>query len=100
MQQNLYGTKCRKQMAENLVMNIVWNSLADMVMQVGAIKPGCFKVGNTGGMLDNILASKLYRPGRLLSFFELYDVQVDYSCIQLLHDVLCSEEFYAALKYG
>lgn len=32
-------------------------------MQVGGIKPGCFKIGNTGGMLDNILASKLYRPG-------------------------------------
>ena len=31
--------------------------------QVGGIKPGCFKIGNTGGMLDNILASKLYRPG-------------------------------------
>jgi ATP citrate (pro-S)-lyase len=31
---------------------------------VGGIKPGCFKIGNTGGMLDNILASKLYRPGR------------------------------------
>ena len=27
------------------------------------MKPGCFKIGNTGGMLDNILASKLYRPG-------------------------------------
>lgn len=24
---------------------------------------GCFRIGNTGGMLDNILASKLYRPG-------------------------------------
>ena len=33
--------------------------------QVGGIKPGCFKIGNTGGMLDNILASRLYRPGRL-----------------------------------
>lgn len=32
-------------------------------LQVGGIKPGCFKIGNTGGMLDNILASKLYRPG-------------------------------------
>ena len=31
---------------------------------VGGIKPGCFKVGNTGGMMDNILDSKLYRPGR------------------------------------
>merc|ERR1719232_2448800 len=30
---------------------------------VGGLKPGCFKIGNTGGMLDNILASKLYRPG-------------------------------------
>jgi ATP citrate (pro-S)-lyase len=30
---------------------------------VGGIKPGCFKIGNTGGMMDNILASKLYRPG-------------------------------------
>ncbi|XP_030076411.1 ATP-citrate synthase [Microcaecilia unicolor] len=30
---------------------------------VGGIHPGCFKIGNTGGMLDNILASKLYRPG-------------------------------------
>ena len=34
------------------------------LLQVGGIKPGCFKIGNTGGMLDNILASKLYRPGR------------------------------------
>lgn len=32
-------------------------------LEVGGIKPGCFKIGNTGGMLDNILASKLYRPG-------------------------------------
>ncbi|KAL5007875.1 hypothetical protein ScPMuIL_016681 [Solemya velum] len=30
---------------------------------VGGVKPGCFKIGNTGGMLDNILASKLYRAG-------------------------------------
>lgn len=30
---------------------------------VGGIKPGCFKIGNTGGMLDNIIAAKLYRPG-------------------------------------
>lgn len=34
-----------------------------LFLQVGGIKPGCFKIGNTGGMLDNILASKLYRPG-------------------------------------
>lgn len=30
---------------------------------VGGIKPGCLKIGNTGGMTDNILHSKLYRPG-------------------------------------
>uniref|UniRef100_A0A1D1XD28 ATP citrate synthase n=1 Tax=Anthurium amnicola TaxID=1678845 RepID=A0A1D1XD28_9ARAE len=30
---------------------------------VGGIKPGCFKIGNTGGMMDNIVASKLYRQG-------------------------------------
>lgn len=31
---------------------------------VGGIKSGCFKIGNTGGMTDNIITSKLYRPGR------------------------------------
>ncbi|KAI9205886.1 citrate synthase-like protein [Polychytrium aggregatum] len=30
---------------------------------VGGITPGCFKIGNTGGMMDNIVSSKLYRPG-------------------------------------
>eukprot|EP00455_Lapot_gusevi_P016078 TRINITY_DN18223_c0_g1_i7.p1 TRINITY_DN18223_c0_g1~~TRINITY_DN18223_c0_g1_i7.p1 ORF type:complete len:1100 (+),score=474.36 TRINITY_DN18223_c0_g1_i7:128-3427(+) len=30
---------------------------------VGGIKAGVFRIGNTGGMLDNIIASKLYRPG-------------------------------------
>lgn len=30
---------------------------------VGGIKPGCFKIGNTGGMMDNILNSKLHRAG-------------------------------------
>lgn len=30
---------------------------------VGGVKPGCFKIGNTGGMMDNILHSKLYRCG-------------------------------------
>jgi len=30
---------------------------------VGGIKPGCFRIGNTGGMLDNIVMSRLYRPG-------------------------------------
>ncbi|MCJ1235306.1 citrate synthase [Varicellaria rhodocarpa] len=30
---------------------------------VGGIKPGCYKIGNTGGMMDNVIASKLYRRG-------------------------------------
>ncbi|KAL0277266.1 UNVERIFIED_CONTAM: hypothetical protein PYX00_004614 [Menopon gallinae] len=30
---------------------------------VGGVKPGCFKIGNTGGMMDNILHSRLYQPG-------------------------------------
>lgn len=30
---------------------------------VGGIKPGCFKIGNTGGMMDNLLSSRLHRPG-------------------------------------
>jgi ATP citrate (pro-S)-lyase len=30
---------------------------------VGGITPGCFKIGNTGGMMDNIVSSKLYRMG-------------------------------------
>ncbi|ETO32230.1 ATP-citrate synthase subunit 1 [Reticulomyxa filosa] len=30
---------------------------------VGGIKPGAFRIGNTGGMLDNIVSSKLHRPG-------------------------------------
>ncbi|KAF8622996.1 hypothetical protein AX15_006589 [Amanita polypyramis BW_CC] len=30
---------------------------------VGGIKPGCFRIGNSGGMMDNIISSKLYRPG-------------------------------------
>ncbi len=24
---------------------------------------GCFRIGNTGGMLDNVVSCKLYRPG-------------------------------------
>ena len=32
---------------------------------VGGIKPGAFRIGNTGGMIDNIISSKLYRPGHV-----------------------------------
>jgi ATP citrate (pro-S)-lyase len=30
---------------------------------VGGIKPGSFRIGNTAGMIDNVVAAKLYRPG-------------------------------------
>jgi ATP-citrate lyase alpha-subunit len=30
---------------------------------VGAITPGAFKIANTGGTIENIVASKLHRPG-------------------------------------
>ena len=30
---------------------------------VGAIKAGAFKIGNTAGLIDNIIEAKLYRPG-------------------------------------
>lgn len=30
---------------------------------VGGITAGAFRIGNTGGMLDNIVMAKLYRPG-------------------------------------
>ncbi len=30
---------------------------------VGGIKPGCFKIGNTAGTMDNIKDTKLYRTG-------------------------------------
>ena len=32
---------------------------------VGGIKPGRLRIGNTGGMLDNIVMSRLYRPGSI-----------------------------------
>jgi len=30
---------------------------------VGGIKAGCFKIGNAGGTIENIIESKLHRPG-------------------------------------
>jgi len=32
---------------------------------VGGLKPGCFRIGNTGGMLDNIVSCGLYQPGSI-----------------------------------
>lgn len=48
---------------------------------VGGIKPGCFKIGNTGGMIDNIIASKLYRPGRYISSCFFVRRDVSYHCL-------------------
>jgi succinyl-CoA synthetase alpha subunit len=31
----------------------------------GGLKPSCFKICKTGGMLDNVLVSKLYRAGSM-----------------------------------
>lgn len=32
---------------------------------VGGLRGGSFKIGNTGGMIDNIVSSRLYRPGNV-----------------------------------
>eukprot|EP00756_Hemistasia_phaeocysticola_P040566 Hpha_TRINITY_DN16869_c2_g2::TRINITY_DN16869_c2_g2_i3::g.153910::m.153910/K01648/ACLY; ATP citrate (pro-S)-lyase len=30
---------------------------------VGGLQPGCFRIGNTGGAIENIVMCRLYRPG-------------------------------------
>ncbi|KAF0990208.1 hypothetical protein HZS_3953 [Henneguya salminicola] len=30
---------------------------------IGGIRPGCFRIGHAGGIINNIYSSKLYRPG-------------------------------------
>lgn len=30
---------------------------------VGGVTAGCFRIGNTGGMLENVISCKLFRPG-------------------------------------
>lgn len=32
---------------------------------VGGIKPACFRIGNAAGSLENIVTSKLHRPGNV-----------------------------------
>jgi ATP citrate (pro-S)-lyase len=32
---------------------------------VGGVKAGCFKIGNAGGTIENIIESKLHRPGSI-----------------------------------
>ncbi|KAF9186868.1 citrate synthase [Haplosporangium sp. Z 767] len=53
---------------ERRARQILWEAKRKNVLvigpaTVGGIKPGCFKIGNTGGMMDNIVSSKLYRAG-------------------------------------
>ena len=53
---------------ERRAREILWEAKAKEILiigpaTVGGIKPGCFKIGNTGGMMDNIVSSKLYRAG-------------------------------------
>ncbi|KAH6592709.1 hypothetical protein BASA61_004475 [Batrachochytrium salamandrivorans] len=53
---------------ERRARQILWDAKEKGVLvigpaTVGGIKPGCFKIGNTGGMMDNIVSSKLYRAG-------------------------------------
>ena len=41
-------------------------SLGKMIIgpaTVGGVKAGCFKIGNAGGTIENIIESKLHRPG-------------------------------------
>ncbi|KAF8221585.1 ATP-citrate synthase [Tricholoma matsutake] len=53
---------------ERYAREILWKAKEKGVLivgpaTVGGIKPGCFRIGNSGGMMDNIIASKLYRAG-------------------------------------
>ncbi|XP_044741718.1 ATP-citrate synthase [Chrysoperla carnea] len=53
---------------ENLTRKLIVQANAKKVniigpATVGGIKPGCFKIGNTAGMMDNVLHSRLYRAG-------------------------------------
>jgi len=50
---------------------------------VGGLKPGCFKIGNTGGMLDNILMSKLYRAGSVAYVSKSGGMSTSYREIQM-----------------
>jgi ATP citrate (pro-S)-lyase len=53
---------------ENRARELLWEAKSKGILiigpaTVGGITPGAFKIGNTGGMMDNIVSSKLYRPG-------------------------------------
>jgi ATP citrate (pro-S)-lyase len=53
---------------EKRARELLWEAKSKSVLiigpaTVGGITPGAFKIGNTGGMMDNLVASRLYRPG-------------------------------------
>ncbi|KAG2097983.1 citrate synthase-like protein [Suillus discolor] len=57
-----------KGVPERQVREILWKAKEkDMLIigpaTVGGIKPGRFRISNSGDMMDDIIASKLYRPG-------------------------------------
>lgn len=57
---------------------------------VGGICPGCFRIGNTGGMIDNIAASKLYRPGSVAYVSKSGGMSNELNNIMALHtDGVC-----------
>ena len=58
---------------------------------VGGIKPGCFRIGNTGGMMDNIIRSKLYRPGSVAYVSRSGEI------IYTLNFLLTAQKYYSRI---
>lgn len=57
---------------------------------VGGICPGSFRIGNTGGMIDNIVASKLYRRGSVAYVSKSGGMSNELNNIMALHtDGVC-----------
>lgn len=50
-------SKCLRDLAKQKGINVIGPAT------VGGLHAGAFKIGNTGGMIDNIVTSKLYRTG-------------------------------------
>lgn len=53
------NTRCIIALARRKNVNIIGPAT------VGGCKAGAFRIGNSGGMMDNVLACKLYRPGSI-----------------------------------
>ena len=48
-----------------LISHDAFGTYSRFLMQVGGIQAGAFKIGDTGGTLENIVACKLHRPGHV-----------------------------------